>query len=511
MPLSFALTASRNFPNSAAAVFSFGPKPGTQPNAFAAPLIMAPTKPRNLSTTNANAVRAPLLSASQCFATRTTARPIGPVRIPSRRGQLPLIQFHTAEIAPVTFLNAPTAKSRTAPNTPLTMFRNVSDFLYAYTRPAARPTKASTTTAIGFSDMTTFSAACTAVYALVTPLTTPRVALYSRIAPMIAPTPTATDRTTVPLSFRNPVKLFSAGPTSLAIVLPRPITGGAIFLNAPTRFVPTSTTRGLKTETRFCTAGITLVTNWFLTKPANSPSFGRIVPVMNPPNSLSRGRTEVWKMPNAVRATTPIRSITPTNPLLVTSPSRNAAPSAENPVDALLIAVGTMRSRMVAALLTTGRNAPPIASFALPTITPSFCRGSDAAAAAPPNSLFNSPRMIFWACIVLPESTRVLICFFWSAVKLTPTFCRAVTPLMGSFSALPRRMLEGLAPSVVAWASLRAAVMSVTAWVAWSKMAFPLPTPFLMLVNVSSRFSPDCTASSSAPVLLLIAVARLPT
>src|SRR6266542_210182 len=447
MPLSFALTASRNFPNSAAAVFSFGPKPGTQPNAFAAPLIMAPTKPRNLSTTNANAVRAPLLSASQCFATSTTARPIGPVRIPSSRGQLPLIQFHTAESAPVTFLNAPTAKSRTAPNTPLTMLRNVSDFLYAYTRPAAKPTRASTTTAIGFSDMTTFSAACTAVYALVTPLTTPRVALYSRIAPMIAPTPTATERTTVPLSFRNPVKLFSAGPTSLAIVLPSPITGGAIFLNAPTRFVPTSTTRGLKTVTRFCTAGITLVTNWFLTKPANSPSFGRIVPAMKPANSFRIGRALALNHSNTNRDVIPIRCMTPMKPAPGSSPVLNAAPSAENPVSILPTAAEINTPSVVATLSTTGRNAPPIDSLALPTITFSFVIGSPAAAAAPPNSLPSSPRMIFWACIVLPESTSVLICFFWLSVNDTPTRDNAPTPLIGSFSALPSWMLEAFIPS----------------------------------------------------------------
>jgi hypothetical protein len=42
-------------------------------------------------------------------------------------------------------------------------------------------------------------------------------------------------------------------------------------------------------------------------------------------------------------------------------------------------------------------------------------------------------------------------------------------------------------------------------------MSLPLPTSLRTFVNVSSRFSPDWIASSSTPVLLLIAVARSPT
>jgi hypothetical protein len=48
--------------------------------------------------------------------------------------------------------------------------------------------------------------------------------------------------------------------------------------------------------------------------------------------------------------------------------------------------------------------------------------------------------------------------------------------------------------------------MSVTVWVAREKIALPLPTSFRTFVNVRSMLAPDCTCSSSMPVLLLIAV-----
>jgi hypothetical protein len=107
--------------------------------------------------------------------------------------------------------------------------------------------------------------------------------------------------------------------------------------------------------------------------------------------------------------------------------------------------------------------------------------------------------MIFCAPRVSPVSTRVLICSFCEAVNETPTFCNAVTPLIGSFSALPSWIAEPDA-SVP-----RATDMSVMIFVAWLKMSLPLPTSFLTFVNVSSRFSPDWIASSSTPVFFAMA------
>jgi hypothetical protein len=102
---------------------------------------------------------------------------------------------------------------------------------------------------------------------------------------------------------------------------------------------------------------------------------------------------------------------------------------------------------------------------------------------------------------VSPLLTSVAIWSFCDFVNDTPTRCSAVTPLIGSFSALP----SWIADDFVSWPS--ATDMSVIVDVAWLKMSLPLPTSLRTFVNVSSRFSPDWIASSSTPVLLLIAVA----
>jgi hypothetical protein len=60
---------------------------------------------------------------------------------------------------------APTTAAVTLRKAPLTMFRNVSDFLYAMMMPATSAAIAMITSAIGFADMTMFRAACVAVYA----------------------------------------------------------------------------------------------------------------------------------------------------------------------------------------------------------------------------------------------------------------------------------------------------------------------------------------------------------
>jgi hypothetical protein len=113
--------------------------------------------------------------------------------------------------------------------------------------------------------------------------------------------------------------------------------------------------------------------------------------------------------------------------------------------------------------------------------------------------------MIFCASIVLPDSTRVLIWSFCDSVKLTPTFCSAVTPLIGSLRALPTWI------DAADMSSPNATDMSVMIDVAWLKTSLPLPASLRTFVNVSSRFSPDWIASSSTPVLFEIDVASAPT
>jgi hypothetical protein len=80
--------------------------------------------------------------------------------------------------------------------------------------------------------------------------------------------------------------------------------------------------------------------------------------------------------------------------------------------------------------------------------------------------------MSFCAPIVSPDLTIAAICFFWSSVNDTPTRCKAVTPLIGSFSALPSWIAEVDASWPNAWD------MSARIFVDWSKMSLPLPVLF---------------------------------
>ena len=81
----------------------------------------------------------------------------------------------------------------------------------------------------------------------------------------------------------------------------------------------------------------------------------------------------------------------------------------------------------------------PKSSDRLPTSLASWVYGSTlaAASAAPPNWVSSSCRIMVCAPATSPDSTRAAICSFCCAVNCTPARPRAVTPLIGSFSALP--------------------------------------------------------------------------
>src|SRR6266536_1494705 len=174
-------------------------------------------------------------------------------------------------------------------------------------------------------------------------------------------------------------------------------------------------------------------------------------------------------------------------------------------------ATGSFAPSHTAPLFTSGSSFRPMESSRFLIVTPSFCIGVVAAAAEPPNSRLTSARITPCALAICPCLTNVLICSFCCAVNVTPTRCRAVIPLSGSFSAFPSWIEEAFSPSVVTSPLFSEAVMSTTARDAWLNMSLPLPVSFLMLVKVRSRFSPVWIASSSTPTLSLIAVARSPT
>ena len=88
-----------------------------------------------------------------------------------------LMAFHTA-----------TAATFTAFIAAFTMFRNVSDFLYANTKIAISATTASTTRPIGFASITAFRIAWTTVNATVTARTTVIIAEYTFNAAITART-----------------------------------------------------------------------------------------------------------------------------------------------------------------------------------------------------------------------------------------------------------------------------------------------------------------------------------
>ncbi len=124
---------------------------------------------------------------------------------------------------------------------------------------------------------------------------------------------------------------------------------------------------------------------------------------------------------------------------------------------------------------------------------------SPAATADPPNSLFNSARIIFCASADLPVSTRFLITSCCAWLKFTPTRRRAVTPRIGSCRALPNWIEADLVSSP------RACAMSSTVFVACGKISLPIE------VKVSNKFSTDRTSSSENLVCFSRAVASLVT
>ena len=90
-------------------------------------------------------------------------------------------------------------------------------------------------------------------------------------------------------------------------------------------------------------------------------------------------------------------------------------------------------------------------------------------------------------------------------MNVTPCLVSFDMPVIGSFSAFPN-VIEADFMSVPI-----ATLMSRAALVAWSKMSFPLPTSFLIPVNVRRRFSPDAMASSSTPDFFINCSARVET
>jgi hypothetical protein len=150
-------------------------------------------------------------------------------------------------------------------------------------------------------------------------------------------------------------------------------------------------------------------------------------------------------------------------------------------------------------LMARSRKASPKTSFrwAMAPLNP-----PPAAFAAPPNSVFSSFRMSFCAPIVSPLLTIAAIWSFCAAVNDTPTRCRAVTPLMGSFSALPTWMVEPCRSVPSAVDRFRAA------FVPWVKMSLPLPASLRTLVNVASTFWLLMMSSSSTPDIVSSVLAR---
>jgi hypothetical protein len=107
--------------------------------------------------------------------------------------------------------------------------------------------------------------------------------------------------------------------------------------------------------------------------------------------------------------------------------------------------------------------------------------------------------MIFWAFIMCPDATRPLMVFFWLSSKNTPTRDREVNPRMGSWRALPTRVVADRKFTCPPVEAARAAPRSTTLLVARSKIRFPLPVSFRIFVNVRRRFSPDWIALWSIP------------
>ena len=159
----------------------------------------------------------------------------------------------------------------------------------------------------------------------------------------------------------------------------------------------------------------------------------------------------------------------------------------------------------LANLSRTGSSFVPTSSLKFPHATRILSPAVALAAAVPPTCDSTSRMMIFCALRVSPDSTRALICFFWPSVKVTPARPRAVMPFSGSLRALPSIFAALFA------SPNPAAAMSCAAAVARLKMSLPLPASLRTCLKVSNKLALDWIASSSTPVLRLIASARSPT